>query len=1328
MSDDLNNDSDFDLNPNIYPNNSLSNISINNSLNTNFNSFPPIRSSQANNSGNLCFLSSPSFPLLSPIPTRAPDDPGPLQGSSIGCPQFRDQVVVDSGDGGLFYNTDLETNNNTNLPIYLNNNIYNNINNCNTLNINNLNNIPDNSINNLINDNFNDTTLNYNFNNNSYITSTLNDYTNNSLNNNNLNSTNHSINNNCTTDNLNNNLYLNNNNHDSYNTFNTTFHDGLLPNFNNKSLNILSFNINGLVSKVDMLMDYFKKYKINIGFIQETNITSHVPPMSNIIYNGLKSDTHGANGIAIWADPAIKHLITIIKTHHCYTLIKTFNIYICNLYIPHGLTNPEVRRLLNDIINFIPEGCQFILCGDLNSRFGIGADKTITERRNIFFDTDFPLFRIKPVIDCFTRIGRRSDRLELSTIDHVFTNQPFNGKVIVIDKNCRSDHFPLFIHIPLESMINYKNFTRWNILKFAEPDILAKFKNYLQINSPEVVHSLQNNLHLINNLTSNFTNDSNIDPIHKIVNDSFASIINLIHGAGAASVGHFRYCYSSPKDFWTQPLKDAEKDMLEAQSLYDNADPRRNQNRRFYKILLNNRTKVFNNLLEKRRKSKHKDFWLNNENVNHLSGIKLMKNLKARESGGSSKLDPSKMSEYSSYFGSTFGQSPSGNVRLTNHDLLHVTNPLWFDDTEIFWSEDDIKGIIMGMKSGKAGGSDQIPIEFLKNGVAELVPVLNLLYILCWKTNYIPDKLSEALICPIFKNKDSPYNVKNYRPIALTSVLRKIYEHLILKLFKPLSYSKLNPLQGGFLTKRSTLQQIHLLDLIMNKYPTSVVGYLDIKAAYDTINRSILYTYLSVVLGSEFYYLIRRIRSLFDFNLSYLVVNGNRSSGIANLRGLLQGSPMSPLLFNWYIDSLILVVQSIPSKINISPLSTLNIILYADDCAVISDTHSNLQLLINTCSQWCDDHGLQLAANKSKIVTNTPDDIPVLINNSPLEIVPKFKYLGIIFDNSGIAITANIERCSRLINMTVGWLGKRALNKKSALLKTSSRIFKTFIQSRLEYGLSVMKLNKGHIGKLEKIYNRGLRSIINCSVTTSIDALCILSNNLPFNFRFMELQGRYYYQLIQLYNNFPNIPIVSILNFYRNSNSTYNYTKKLLKPFNNNDFLKNLINIPDLSYWQNIQLTRLNLFERKLCADYDELNVNIPGSIVGLSSAVPGTLIYSDIRRPKIFNLKLSKSDQKLLITWMIGKVAIKSRTCDCNHVEMSRKNLIICSGVHTSIINNYPHLISKIRDDPAKNSLDIYLNQFLRRNPTHVEAKFACDMIKRMFSHLTPDQPVDYG
>ena len=55
--------------------------------------------------------------------------------------------------------------------------------------------------------------------------------------------------------------------------------------------------------------------------------------------------------------------------------------------------------------------------------------------------------------------------------------------------------------------------------------------------------------------------------------------------------------------------------------------------------------------------------------------------------------------------------------------------------------------------------------------------------------------------------------------------------------------------------------------------------------------------------------MIKLLRSLFDLNYSRLCISGIKSEKIPHLRGLPQGSSLSPILFNFYIDSLIDILE-----------------------------------------------------------------------------------------------------------------------------------------------------------------------------------------------------------------------------------------------------------------------------------------------------------------------------------------------------------------------------------------------------------------------------------
>ena len=112
---------------------------------------------------------------------------------------------------------------------------------------------------------------------------------------------------------------------------------------------------------------------------------------------------------------------------------------------------------------------------------------------------------------------------------------------------------------------------------------------------------------------------------------------------------------------------------------------------------------------------------------------------------------------------------------------------------------------IVSLKIGKASGPDRIPVWFLKEFAAEIAPVLCRLFRLILKTCIFPAAWKYSLVQPVPKKGDRS-NPSNYRPIALTSTIAKVFESLLNShIVKHLeTNSLLSDHQYGFRKARST--------------------------------------------------------------------------------------------------------------------------------------------------------------------------------------------------------------------------------------------------------------------------------------------------------------------------------------------------------------------------------------------------------------------------------------------------------------------------------------------------------------------------------------------
>jgi hypothetical protein len=160
----------------------------------------------------------------------------------------------------------------------------------------------------------------------------------------------------------------------------------------------------------------------------------------------------------------------------------------------------------------------------------------------------------------------------------------------------------------------------------------------------------------------------------------------------------------------------------------------------------------------------------------------------------------------------------------------------------------EVEIAIAKLKRYKSSGSDQIPAELIQAGHEILRPEIHKLINSIWNTKKLPDQWKESFSIPIHKNGDKA-DCSNYRGTSLLSTLYKILSNILLSSLSPYVDEIIWDHQCGFRRNRSTTDQIFCIHQVLEKkweYNETVHQlFVDIKKAYDSVRKEVLYNILT---------------------------------------------------------------------------------------------------------------------------------------------------------------------------------------------------------------------------------------------------------------------------------------------------------------------------------------------------------------------------------------------------------------------------------------------------------------------------------------------------
>jgi hypothetical protein len=154
----------------------------------------------------------------------------------------------------------------------------------------------------------------------------------------------------------------------------------------------------------------------------------------------------------------------------------------------------------------------------------------------------------------------------------------------------------------------------------------------------------------------------------------------------------------------------------------------------------------------------------------------------------------------------------------------------------------EVKEALKKMKTNKALGPDDIPIEIWRClGDIVIVWLTKLFNIIFW-SNKMPDEWRRSILVSIFKNKEDIQSYTNYRGIKLMSNTMNLRERMIEYRLRKLTTVFKN--QFGFMPGRYTMETIFLIRQLMERHRKQKdlhMIFINIDKIYDKISKNIMW-------------------------------------------------------------------------------------------------------------------------------------------------------------------------------------------------------------------------------------------------------------------------------------------------------------------------------------------------------------------------------------------------------------------------------------------------------------------------------------------------------
>ena len=437
--------------------------------------------------------------------------------------------------------------------------------------------------------------------------------------------------------------------------------------------------------------------------------------------------------------------------------------------------------------------------------------------------------------------------------------------------------------------------------------------------------------------------------------------------------------------------------------------------------------------------------------------------------GGNYSSDPSEICNiFAKHFSSIYSRNSVSNVDPSMSDIIY-DGPS-FDLGSLKFSVDEILRKLKVIKTNKGMGPDGVPPLFLRNCAEALTYPLFILFNKSVSTGEFPLKFKTGCVVPVFKSGDRS-DVSKYRAIVKLPAISKLFEKLILDKLLPALPNIIIPEQHGFMSNRSTVSNLFILqDYILGRFKENVqvdVIYTDFAKAFDLCQFDILINKCKKVgICNGF---LKWLSSYLTGRSQCVKLRPFYSNMFSVLAGVPQGSHLGPILFLIFINDIGLNILHSHYLLFADDLKLFRAVYSSSDCIKLQ---SDLYKIVH----WCIQNDMSLNVDKCKVMSFSRRrrlvDFTYRISDSNINRVTLTTDLGVTFD-SRLTFCPHIDHVVGKAFRLLGCMYRycRSFNN----LQSFRTLYCSNVRSTLEYASIIWSPQYAvHINRIEGIQRRFL--------------------------------------------------------------------------------------------------------------------------------------------------------------------------------------------------------------------------------------------------------------